>query len=80
MKRLIFAAAFFASTSALADPPKEYTLTMSPADVNIIGTALGQRPFAEVKDLWGRLEAQIVAQNQPPKTPEPPKADDTPKQ
>lgn len=82
MKRVIFAAMLLSSTAAFADPPKEYTFTVTTAEANAIGVALGQRPFTEVRELMQKLEAQVTVQNQPkPQTPvETPKADETPKQ
>ena len=65
MKKLIFALLLL-PTSALADPPAQFTLTVTAQDINVIGTALANRPFGEVHELVTRLNAQIAAQAKKP--------------
>lgn len=61
LKRLLPVLALLVSTSALAEPV-EYLLKVSPQDVQVIGTALGARPYVEVQALVAKLQAQISEQ------------------
>jgi len=65
LKTLSCITLFLISTAAFGQQPTQYTLTVTPQDVQVIGNALGARPLAEVRDLYQRLEAQVIAQNQP---------------
>ena len=54
------------STSAFAqNPPAEYMLKVTPADVSIIGKALGSQPFNDVAPVLNKLQEQINEQNKP---------------
>jgi hypothetical protein len=65
------------SAPAGAQPlPAEYTLTLSAQEVQIIGTALAERPYREVAGIIARLNAQIIeqAKARAPATPPAPPA------
>ena len=46
-------------------------LNLTAGEVNYLLHSLGQRPFAEVANLIGKIKAQGDAQFVPPPTPEP---------
>lgn len=46
-------------------PQQVYTLTFNAQEVQIIGTALIQRPYSEVYVIMRKLEEQVAAQNKP---------------
>lgn len=79
MKRLLLMTMMsMVSVPALAQTPAAYTLTVTPQEVNVIGTALGARPYMEVQGLMQKLTNQVLEQNKPAskaedKPPEPPK-------
>ena len=68
MKRLIWVLGFVA---ALAVPTlaqqqiTEYTLKITPAEVETVGKALGKMPFEDVAKLIQKLQTQIVEQQVP---------------
>lgn len=70
MKRLIWVLGFVA---ALAVPTlaqqqiTEYTLKITPAEVETVGKALGKLPFEDVAKLIQKLQTQIVEQQVPRK-------------
>jgi hypothetical protein len=59
MKYAIFALSMI-STAAMA---QDYNLTVTPQDIGIIGTALGDRPYREAMPLIRKLNEQIAAQD-----------------
>lgn len=63
---LVAAIALFAAAPAAAQAPKDYTIKLSAQDLQIVGAALGARPFTEVRDLFARIEQQINEQNKVP--------------
>lgn len=65
MRMLAVIAALLIASPAAAQAPKEYTVKLSAQDLQIVGAALGARPFTEVRDLFTRLEQQIAEQNKP---------------
>jgi len=70
MKRLLLAVALLANHALLADPAKaqevkEVTLTVTPAELTVIGDALGSVPYAKVAPLMAKLQGQVVKQQQP---------------
>lgn len=42
--------------------PEQYTLTLSLAHIALLGTALGERPYHEVRDLISLIQKQIDRQ------------------
>ena len=64
MKRALFSAAVLclAAGAASAAPPSEFTLTLTPTEVNEIGAALGRQPYADVADLMSKLKSQVTAE------------------
>jgi hypothetical protein len=52
----------------MEDP--EFTFTVTAQEVQVIGNALSQRPFAEVNALLAKLQAQVNAQTVVPPTEE----------
>lgn len=54
-----------------------YTISVTPEEVNAIGTALGQMPFNQVSALIDKLRQQIVKQEAAAKQPEPQSPDAT---
>lgn len=69
-------AAIFISTAAAAQEQRTYSLTVTAADVGVIGTALGARPYSEVVALLAKLDAQIKEQDKPKPAPEAAKSAD----
>lgn len=66
MKRILILAAFlFPSVAVAQTSPQQFTLTVTVPEINLIGTALAQRPFGEVHELIGKLNAQIKEQSTP---------------
>jgi hypothetical protein len=51
------------------------SITMTVAQWNVVMTALGQRPFAEVTDIIGNIKAQADAQLAPKAADEPAQAE-----
>ena len=49
---------------ASAQSPQTYTLTITAADVTVIGQALGVRPYNDVASIIAKMQAQINAQNE----------------
>lgn len=66
MKRILILGTFLFPVAAMAQtPPQQFTLTVTAPEIQIIGTALAQRPFGEVNELVAKLNAQIKEQSQP---------------
>lgn len=61
-----FAVALLVAVSARAADPSEYTLHLTPADMVVIGAALGKLPYDQVADLVTKIRAQVLQQAQPP--------------
>jgi len=74
--RLTFTAVIVSATTAWAQQPAppQYTLTLTGAEIALIGTALGARPYSEVAPLVAKIQQQILDAEKkgapPPKTPE----------
>ena len=51
----------------------EYTLKVTPAEIDTIGKALGTQPFNDVAALIQKLRSQVVEQQTPKKPGEPEK-------
>lgn len=74
MKYKYIAAVALALVSASASAQdRTYILTVSAAEVGVIGAALGARPYAEVAPLLNKLNDQIREQDKPKAAPEPEK-------
>lgn len=54
--------AFLAAPALAGPPPSQYTLTLTPADIQELANALGVRPYLEVRDLLARIQRQIDEQ------------------
>ncbi len=52
---------------------EEYTVTVTPADVDLISDGLQTQPFGKVFPLMNKLRAQILQQQQAAKPVDPPK-------
>lgn len=70
LKRWLFALAILVNHGVIADrakaqEAKDVTLTVSQADLAIIGEALGTIPYAKVAPLMAKLQAQVIKQNNP---------------
>ena len=65
---LAVAAVFLVSEPAQAQPsiPSEYVIKLSPADLDLIGKALGAQPFNDVAPLFQKLRQQVSEQQKPP--------------
>lgn len=50
-------------------PDKEFTLTVTNAEIAKIGEALGKLPYNEVAPMFFKLQQQVSKQNEQPKTP-----------
>ena len=55
-------AASLVATAAIAAPPAEYTLTLTPAEVQNVATALSKQPYADVATLIAKMQQQINEQ------------------
>lgn len=68
IKRLaLFAACLFvlvASARAFAQEPS-FTLTVSQAELQVIGKGLESQPYGVVAQLMAKLQAQVIKQQQP---------------
>ena len=42
----------------------KYTIELSPQDLQVVGNALGQRPYAEVAQVVAKIDRQVMAQQQ----------------
>lgn len=67
MKKLIWPVAFVLAfvVPTYAQQVQEMTLKVTPADVEVIGRALGKLPFDDVAQLIQKLRAQILEQQKP---------------
>jgi hypothetical protein len=63
------------SANAQQQQPSEYTLKVSPADIDLISEGLGTQPFNKVVPLIQKLRTQVQQQQEPPKPPEAPKVE-----
>jgi hypothetical protein len=61
MKRFILIGMLVA-TPAFAQQPTEYTIKLTPAELDTIGKGLGDVPFKEAAPLLQKLREQIAAQ------------------
>ncbi len=52
-----------------APPPRTYTLTMTPDELNTIINKLVEMPWKDINQLMVKLSGQINAQNAPPPPP-----------
>lgn len=48
-----------------------FTLILTGEELNLLGAALSDRPFKEVAGLLGKINQQVVKQNNPPAPPAP---------
>lgn len=51
--------------AAYAQEPASFTLTVTPADLQVIGKGLGSQPYDAVAPLMAKLQAQIIEQQKP---------------
>lgn len=79
---LVLSALLCHSGTAQAQQPQSYTLTLTPAQLNVLGKALEEsdQPYRTMAPLIQDLLKQIQAQNQPPAPPvvTPPPVEDVP--
>ena len=79
MKRFVIALALIATPAMAQSPtPTEYNLKLSPAELDIVGKALGTQPFNDAAPLLNKLRQQVVDQSPKPEPkvePVNPKAD-----
>ena len=61
--------------SARAAPPTVYTISLTPAEVQEIGQALGAQPYSTVSALIAKIQQQVVDQNKASEPKPPPKAE-----
>lgn len=65
---LPFAAAAFIFTAAMSfaqtplEPKREIVLTVNAEEIDVLGRALGNLPYATVAPLMAKLQMQIIAQ------------------
>lgn len=52
-------------TAANAQEPQSFTLTVTPADLQIIGKGLGTQPYEITAPLMAKLQAQVIEQQKP---------------
>lgn len=63
MKKIFVALALLVATPAAAQPVlPAVNLTVTPAELEIISSALGKQPYMDVRDLVNKLQAQVNAQ------------------
>ena len=62
---------FVFGASAFAQQPAQYDIVLSPAQLNLIGTALGKMPYETVHDTVDVIMNQVRAQMAPKVTPKP---------
>ena len=53
------------------EAPTSFTLTVTPAEIQIIGKGLGSQPYETVAPLMAKLQAQVVEQQKPKEPPKP---------
>lgn len=70
-KLFAIAAALMFATPVVAQ--QEFTLKVTPAEINVIGEALGFMPYSKAAPLIQKLQVQVNAQSQPPAPVEPAK-------
>ncbi len=77
-KKLLIAVTLLFSTVAYGqqptpqppvNQPQFYTLTVTPAELDIISEGLQTQPFKSVLPLMNKLREQVVGQQTPPKAP-----------
>ena len=65
-KLLLIGCVLICASQAVAQvTPSEYTLKVTPDDINIISEALGNQPFNKVVNLVGKLRQQVIEQQMP---------------
>lgn len=65
MRKYIILGMLIVAGPALSQEPAEFRLTVTPAELNVIGVALGERPYREVAPLLAKLDAQLKEQRAP---------------
>jgi hypothetical protein len=60
------------TTSAMAQQPAQYILTLTPEQLNLIGKALGKLPYEDAWQIIGVIQQQAVKQQQEAAKPPPP--------
>ena len=69
--KLIFIGCLIVATPVMAQeasqsassPPVEYTLKITPQELDLLGKALGNQPYNDVAPLLQKLRSQFVEQN-----------------
>lgn len=56
---------FFLSLANAQEPSKDVTLTVTVAELAVIGKALGTIPYSEIAPLMNKLQIQFIAQSVP---------------
>ena len=74
MKRLVIALALLLPIPAMAQAvqstaPTEYSLKLLPAEVDIVGRALGTQPFNDAAPLINKIRQQVIEQQPKPVEP-----------
>lgn len=69
-KYLLVAFVLVWATPSIAQAPAEYNFKLTPADVELIGKALGKLPYEDVAVLFQKLRQQAAEQQQPKTEPE----------
>ena len=52
-------------SAAHAQEPQSFTLTVSPAELQVIGKGLGTQPYESTAPLMAKLQAQVIEQQKP---------------
>lgn len=64
MVRLVLIFVMLLCLTASAQSPKEYTLKLTPQQMDYIYNVLSERPFKEVSDLLATIRQQVIMQNE----------------
>lgn len=77
MRRTLLIAGLILAASASADaaPPTVYTISLTPAEVQEIGQALGSQPYSTVSALIAKIQQQVIEANKGAEPKPPPKAE-----
>lgn len=65
MYRLSLIIALLLSSAAYAQEPASFTLTVTPAELQVIGKGLGTQPYESTAPLMAKLQAQVLEQQKP---------------
>lgn len=65
MRKYILIAGILYSGSALSQEAKQFTLTVTAADIGVIAQGLGTMPYKDAAPLLKKLDEQLAAQSKP---------------